>query len=47
MTDEMSKGYEYLSKLFDDGIFTEIGAFADKAGAVAAHGTVNGVGVYA
>ena len=47
MTDEMSKGYEYLSKLFDDGIFTEIGAFGDKAEAVAGHGTVNGVGVYA
>ena len=42
-----SKGRECLSKLFDDGIFTEIGAFADNAGAVAAHGTVNGVGVYA
>ncbi len=42
-----TKGRECLSKLFDDGIFTEIGAFADNAGAVAAHGTVNGVGVYA
>ena len=36
----MTKGYEYLSKLFDDGIFTEIGAFGDKAEAVAGHGTV-------
>ena len=42
-----NKGYDYLSKLFDDGVFTEIGAFADKAGVVAAHGTVNGAGVYA
>ena len=46
-----SKAFGYLTKLFDDGIFTEIGAFAKSddtyAEAVAAHGTVNGVGVYA
>ena len=55
MTDEINtssaKGFGYLSKFFDDGIFTEIGALAKSsdtyAEAVAAHGTVNGVGIYA
>ena len=46
-----SKAYDILEKLFDDGIFTEIGALAKSsdgyAEAVAAHGTVNGAGVYA
>ena len=46
-----SKAFEYLTKLFDDGIFTEIGAFAKSddtyTEAAAAHGTVNGMGVYA
>lgn len=46
-----SKAYEYLAKFFDDGIFTEIGTYARSSDsyteAIAAHGTVNGVGVYA
>lgn len=46
-----SKAYGYLEKLFDNGIFTEIDTFAKSSDtyteAVAAHGTVNGAGVYA
>ena len=46
-----AKSFGYLSKFFDDGIFTEIGALAKScdtyAEAVTAHGTVNGAGVYA
>ncbi len=46
-----TKAYERLAKLFDDGAFTEIDTFAKSADgyaeAVAAHGTVEGIGVYA
>lgn len=47
----VSKAYERLTKLFDDGVYTEIDAFAKSkdgyAEAAAAHGTVGGIGVYA
>lgn len=46
-----TKAYQRLAKLFDDGIFTEIDAFAKStdsyAEAVAAYGNINGTGVYA
>lgn len=46
-----TKAYERLAKLFDDGAFTEIDTFAKSADgfaeAVAAHGTVDGIGIYA
>ncbi len=46
-----SKAYERLSALFDDGVFTEIDAFAKSTDgyteAVAAHGYIEGMGVYA
>lgn len=46
-----TKAYQRLSKLFDDGSFTEIDAFTKSsngyAEAVAAYGNVNGTGVYA
>ncbi len=46
-----TKAKERLKKLFDDGVFTEIDVFArsgeDYAEAAAAHGTVDGLGVYA
>ena len=45
------KGCERLAKLFDDGVFTEIDAFVRSsdgyAEVAAAHGTVDGLGVYA
>ncbi len=48
---EGSTGYERLAMLFDEGVFTEIDAFAGRAGGlsevVAGHGTVDGIGVYA
>ncbi len=50
---EMSqtKAYQQLTKLFDDGAFTEVNTFAKSAEgyaeAVAAHGNVDGIGVYA
>ncbi len=44
------KAYERLAKLFDDGTFTELDAFAKSADGyaevVAAHGFVRGLGVY-
>ena len=46
-----TKAYERLSKLFDDGAFTEIDTFVKSADGyaevVAAYGNVGGVGVYA
>ncbi len=46
-----SVGIKRLSMLFDDGVFTEIDAFAGSAGGfaevAAAHGTIEGIGVYA
>lgn len=46
-----TKAYERLSKLFDDGAFTEIDTFVKSADGyaevVAAYGYVNGAGVYA
>ncbi|MDD6490028.1 MAG: carboxyl transferase domain-containing protein [Clostridia bacterium] len=46
-----TKAYERLSKLFDDGAFTEIDTFVKSADSyaevVAAYGYVNGAGVYA
>lgn len=46
-----SKAYEHLTVLFDDGVFTEIDAFVKSsdgyAEAVAAHGYIEGMGVYA
>ena len=46
-----TKAYSRLAKLFDDGIFTEIDTFAGSADsyaeAVAAHGSIDGIGVYA
>lgn len=46
-----SKAYERLTKLFDDGSFHEIDAFAKSADGlaevIAAHGTIDGLGVYA
>lgn len=46
-----TKAYERLSKLFDDGVFTEIDTFVKSADnyaeVVAAYGNVGGVGVYA
>lgn len=45
------KGYERLAKLFDDGLYTVIDAFVRSADGyaevAAAHGTVDGLGVYA
>ncbi len=45
------KAYERLAKLFDDGVYTEIDAFVKSndgyAEVAAAHGTVDGLGVYA
>ena len=45
------KGYERLAKLFDDGQYTEIDAFVRSADGyaevAAAHGTIDGLGVYA
>ncbi len=46
-----TKAYDRLAKLFDDGVFTEIDAFAKSQGGyaevVAGRGTVGGIGVYA
>lgn len=46
-----TKACERLTKLFDDGVFTELDAFVkSKDGAaevMAAHGTIDGLGVYA
>lgn len=46
-----SEAYKRLSALFDDGVFTELNAFAKSengyAEVVAAHGFVDGMGVYA
>ena len=46
-----SKTYQRLAALFDDGAFTEIDAFAKStdgyAEVAAAHGTIDGLGVYA
>lgn len=46
-----TQAYQRLSKLFDDGAFTEIDTFARSADSfaevVAGRGTVNGVGVFA
>ena len=46
-----SKAYERLTALFDDGVFTEIDAFAKSsegyAEVAAGHGFVEGMGVYA
>lgn len=46
-----TKAYDRLTKLFDDGVFTEIDAFAKSEGGyaevVAGRGTVGGIGVYA
>lgn len=46
-----SAGSKRLAMLFDDGVFTEIDAFAGSAGGfaevAAGHGTVDGIGVYA
>lgn len=46
-----SKAHERLALLFDEGVFTEIDAFVRSADgyaeAVAAHGTIDGLGVYA
>ena len=45
-----TKAYSRLAKLFDDGIFTEIDTFAGSADsyaeAVAAHGSIDGIGVW-
>ena len=46
-----TSAYKQLSKLFDDGVFTEIDTFAKSADgfaeAVAAHGNIDGIGAYA
>ena len=46
-----TKGYEILTKLFDDGAFTEIDSFARSCGGyaevVAGRGNIGGIGVYA
>ncbi len=48
---QTGKAYERLCKLFDEGVFTELDAFARSkdgyAEVIAAHGSVDGLGVYA